>query len=56
MKCDGTKYAQVLKSDGSYLSERRVWDESVGENRFAVYASNNDKNVRSLCHFPCCTD
>ena len=48
---DGIAYATVLKLDGSYLSERRVWDEAAGENRWAVYASNNVKNVKLVCHF-----
>ncbi len=44
---DGTSYAQVLKMDGSYLG-KPDWEEAVGDNRWTVFESDNDKNVRSV--------
>jgi hypothetical protein len=45
---DGTSYANLLKMDDSYL-HKPEWDEAVGDNRWVVFASNNDENVRSVC-------
>jgi len=52
---DGTSYAQVLNIDGSFL-RKQEWDETVGDNRWVVFASNNDENVRSLCLLGKCSN
>jgi len=52
---DGTSYAQVLKMDGDFL-HKSEWDEAVGDNRWAVFASNNHHNVRSACLLVRCSN
>jgi len=43
---DGSRYAQVVRCDGTFIHTRQEWDEAVGGHRKPVYISNNHNNCR----------
>jgi hypothetical protein len=45
-KVDGTKYAQVLQCDGSFVRDRAMWDAAIDGHRHDIYVRNNADNCR----------